>query len=179
MYQGVIVSEEELERKGPLETAPGSFLFQIHLKIQIKIPQGKSDPLFKVNVDAPSFIRDNERITLNISCTRNAYIYVFSVDEKDKVWPVFPNSIDAENWVGADGTITLPTQAMKRAGMILKGEVPEGLKETSETLRVVAVKKKVEALVLTNKNFLDIIRNLVELDKSDWTLETVSYRIEK
>ncbi len=179
--RGLITGEKELDRSGPEDLGSGSYRYTVKLQVNVKYPKGESDPFFTVRMEAPSTVKDGEEIEVRITPARDAYVAVFSVDEDDLVWPLFPNDADKADFVKGGETLVLPTQPMKDNGMAIRGSLPQGKNESSETLRVVCCKNQVKLLENAGAKvkFFDLISKLVEMDKNTWCLGTVVYRIVK
>lgn len=178
------------DRVLPLSSGRG-YRMQVSLKARVVDRRQNADPGFTVSVDlGRRRFRDGEDVTMSITSTRAARLYVVDVTDDGAV-VLLPNAHQPDTRVPAGGTLRFPGTELSARGVGLKAQVPKGQSRSIETLVVVAVKgdAQLPSLQPTEGIFRveeargavrllgDITAPLFKLPVSEWTVMQVPYEV--
>jgi len=192
--KGVIIGEDTLE---PASLLPGNQtdnkpVYETKLSIKIKNVE-KNDPYFylTMNFDPKrSSFRDGEAVSLKAIASKDCYLTVFSIGADNKLYLIFPNTIQTDNHIKIQDTI--------RIGNLVMGLLP-GFSSSAESIVGIATKENFPFINFEDKNrwknqvmsdgqyiefrFIDGATKLGEwlgtLNEDQWTLERLPYAITK
>lgn len=142
-------------------------------------PQRKEiDKGFQVslNLNRTEF-KEGEEAQAIVNVTRDAYIYLISVDKDWNQVVAFPNQIVQENFLKANELFIYPDDTHKKRGIHLVAELPKETEFSAETLRVLATKQQ-----FPETWFKEKYNQLLEkLDQAgmDWCESTSAFTIKK
>ncbi|MDE2293711.1 MAG: DUF4384 domain-containing protein [Elusimicrobia bacterium] len=74
-----------------------------------------------------------------VTVNHDAHVMLFSADFSGRLWPVFPDSADADDLVRAGKPLDFPDAAQRAAGIRMTAALPPGQKTSVEMLRALAV----------------------------------------
>ena len=138
---GRILKEERL-RSGPAD-APGcpGCRFVAHIRACIVPLPDHSDKGFKVDtfLNRTRFA-DGDEGQIQIAPSRDAYIYIYSVDVNWDAAMLFPNAYADDNLVKAGQVFVFPSEELKTRGVKVKARLPAGATVSAEMIRVIASK---------------------------------------
>jgi len=116
-------------------------------------------------------------------------VYIFSVDEEQNAYLVFPNKRALKNEIAATGEIHFPEQD---SNFTIVAVLPEGKSSATEVLHIIAVKDQqlfsMEEFVekesgsykqLTMGDFRNLLSRLAKLERDQWTMQVIPYQILK
>lgn len=140
---GLILDEKVLSA-GP---GPRGTKYAVKLKTCVARQPEKMDKGFRVMLDLnrQTFVEGDEAVA-EITATRDACVYLINVDTQGNMAVVFPNSHAAENCTAANRKLMYPDPRLQRLGVHLKALLPPGARTSTETLKVVAFKTKMDHL---------------------------------
>ncbi|MBI4801528.1 MAG: DUF4384 domain-containing protein [Elusimicrobia bacterium] len=133
--------------------------------------------------------QEGEEVIISLKITRDSYLYIFSVDEENKTWLVFPNRYLKENRIAAGAEFRYPPTG---SGLQMKAALPPGRTEAMEFLHIISVKnnrlldleetkefKLNDYLLLDFGDFSKLAERLGKLDRSEWTMAVLPYELRK
>lgn len=133
--------------------------------------RGAVDPAFQVKASLDRQIYGpGEQVSLSVTPTKASFVYVFSCDERDNLYPVFPNRGRGKNRLEAGEALELPGDG----GVAYRAVLPEGRGSARERLLVVAAEQELPAGL---DKLSTLMRRLAELDRRQWTLQLAPYEI--
>jgi hypothetical protein len=119
--------------------------------------------------------------------SRDAHVYIFSIDEEQNAHLIFPNTVWRESRVEAGTDFVYPP---KGSAVGLAAALPEGRDRAVEMLQVVATKKTplltVDGLrekdvgiykTLSAGTLEHVMSKLGKLDRDEWTMAVLPYEI--
>lgn len=127
---------------------------------------------------------DGEPVSLTVAATKESYLYLFSWDENDDLYLVYPDRPGRDNRIAAETAVTLPAAG---SGVNFRAVLPSGKTQSAERMLIIASQKEVimpeappaKDTVAAHKvgTLTDIMKRLAQLDRKDWTLQVISYDI--
>ncbi|MBI4668039.1 MAG: DUF4384 domain-containing protein [Elusimicrobia bacterium] len=166
-------------------------LFECRVKIRGRVVfNGEPDPGFEIKADLTrSLLKDGEEVAFKARVSDDSYLHVFSVDEEQNVYLVFPNKFFPDAKTAADKPFEFPAEG---SGLALRAALREGTNKATEVLHIIAVKErplfKLEELgeesvgpykVLTPGKLGEVMAKLAKMKRSDWTMVVLPYQITK
>ena len=108
-----------------------------------------SDKGFKVDVtlSRTRFVDGDEGL-IQVTTTRDAYLYIYSVDVDWNAAMLFPNDFVADNHVKAGQALIFPSEDLKKRGVRVKARLPAGATVSAEMIRVIASKEPLPSSLL-------------------------------
>lgn len=103
-----------------------------------------------------------------LTTTKNAYIYLFSVDFDQNATRVFPVEGARGHRSKAGKPFIYPSERHRKDGVTFGAELPEGAGSSIEMLRVIAVRSNVGKLLDDAKTYPEVVRKL-EGSGAVWT----------
>ncbi len=192
---GRVLKEDTLAH-GPfdLPDCPGC-LYGAHIRTCIIPMKDGTDKGFRVEVTLKRLrYVDGDEAEIQITSTRDAYIYLYNVDMDWNATLMFPNVYSTENRIKAGETFVYPTEELKRSvGAQVVAELPKGAEVSAELLRVVAAKSPLPDSILKggakrkargeteirgSGTFLDLMRRL-SASEAEWVDDNVAFTIYK
>ena len=124
--------------------------------------------------------------------TKDAYLHIFSVGQDDTVTVLYPNRFVAEGFVQAEKQLVFPDEAQRMQGLRLRVFLQEGSTKAIEKIKLIATAKKIDLTkgriregvfqVYPGKDsalVTDLLKELAQLDESEWAETTIPYEIRK
>lgn len=130
-------------------------------------------------VTSPVF-QSFDEIHIHASANQDAYLNIFSVDQNGNISRLYPNEYSRFEKTAGGKELTFPDDAQRKAGLKLKVRTPKGIKKSVESVLVVATKDNVTFLNAKdneNPTITDLMRELSELDPSQWASKTAGYEV--
>ena len=136
MAAGMIVEEDTIQ---PAKLLPGEEtnnkpLYEVQLRVKIK-QLANEDPYFQLSMKLDpdrSIFHEGEQVALQIKSTKECYLTVFSIGADNRLYLVFPNVTQNNNYLKAHSVCPVSGLTM--------GLLP-GFKEASETIIAIATKE--------------------------------------
>jgi len=97
-----------------------------------------------------------------VTASRDARLYLFSVDFDGRAILVFPSEGAADNRVRAGVPFAYPDEALRAGGIRLVAELPKGHARSVETLRELAVERDVSYLFAGLERYADFVKAVEE-----------------
>ena len=138
---GRIVKEKQLAA-GPIDVGDcRGCKFAVHIQVCVTPLRDLSDKGFRVSlaVNRTRLIEGDEA-EISVNTSRDAYVYIYSVDLDWNAGLLFPNAYSPDNLVKAGETLTYPSEELTRRGIRVRAELPPGSRVSAETIRVIASK---------------------------------------
>lgn len=116
--------------------------YAAHIRACIVPLADQSDNGFKVDVslNRTRFV-DGDEALIQVTLTRDAYLYIYSVDVDWNAALLFPNDFAADNHVKAGQAFLFPGEELKKRGTRVKARLPAGAAVSAEMIRVIASKE--------------------------------------
>lgn len=102
-----------------------------------------------------------------VTATKDARLYLFSVDFDGRAILVFPSKEAPDNRIRAGVPFAYPDEALRSAGTRLVAELPKGQVRSVETLRALAVERDASSLFTGLERYDDIVK-AVEESGASW-----------
>ena len=136
------ILKEVLIVHGPLDA--GDCLacrYAAHIRACVVPLTDHSDKGFKVDVtlNRTRFVDGDEGL-IQVTTTRDAYLYIYSVDVDWNAAMLFPNDFAPDNRMKAGQAFMFPSEDLKRRGVKVKARLPAGATVSAEMIRVIASK---------------------------------------
>jgi hypothetical protein len=140
---------------------------------------GVHRPERQEQISSPVF-QNGDEIHIHATANQEAWFSIFSVDQFGAVSKLYPNDFTKQEKLPAGKEIVFPDDAMRQSGLKLKVRTPKGKKNAVESVLVIATKEKAALLDRVKAQDLtitDLMRELSEMDPSQWVDETVGYEV--
>jgi hypothetical protein len=125
--------------------------------------------------------QSNDEIQIRVMANEDAFLQLFSVDQYGNVSKLYPNPYvkQLKALPGGEDFI-FPDDALRDRGLRLRVKTPKGVKQSIESVLVIAMKEKTPLLAdksLENPTITDLMKELSNLDPSEWAESTVGYEV--
>lgn len=192
------VLKEDILSAGPVNLQScKACLYEAQIQACILPLQDQNDKGFKVYLSLnQSRFLDGDEAPITVTSTRDAYLYVYSVDPDWNATLIFPNEYAPDNRIIAGGTFSYPNETLRHKGIRSVARLSPGLKVSAEMVRVVATKAplphalmelsgatKTEDNIPTASNFqrggsfLKLMRKLQSIDL-EWVDDAQAFTIQ-
>ena len=144
------ILKEVLVSHGPRDAGEcAGCRYAAHIRACIMPLADHSDKGFKVDVslNRTRFVDGDEGL-IKVTPTRDAYLYIYSVDVDWNAAMLFPNDFAADNHVKAGRAFIFPSEDLKKRGVRVKARLPAGAAVSAEMIRVIASKEPLPPTVL-------------------------------
>ena len=143
------------------------------------ISAGVHRPDRQEEVKNPVF-QNGDEIHIHAAANHDAWISMFSVDQFGGISKLYPNDYIKQEKIPAGKEAVFPDDPCRQSGLKLKVRTPRGMKKAVESVLVIATKEKA-ALLESRKNqdltITDLMKELSEMDLSQWVEHTVGYEV--
>ena len=134
----------------------------------------------------------NEEMLITVVVSDEAYIHIFNVGQDNAVTVLFPNKFRRDNFLSAKKELIFPDDELREMGIRLRVVPPPGANKALEKIKLIATKKNLdlvqgkfnEAIFRVYQGtdtglVTDLIKELTELEDSEWAEMTVPYEVLK
>jgi hypothetical protein len=137
MSSGMILEKKILEGK-----LIGSDFYTVTLKAKVGKLEGENDPLFKLEADLNrESYQNGDEMIINISSSKDCYIYVFNILSDETVSALLPNQYLEENYLAKGTSIRVPPVPPEKGKKIkFWVDLPEGKSQATEMILVLGIK---------------------------------------
>lgn len=165
-------------------------LYRVKLRVLIEPYHPEKQTIYTADLAlSKTVINEGERITLSYKVNENSYVYLFSVAADGSVTLLLPNSLERSNYAEKGKVYLYPDKESK---IVLTAQFLPGFKgrEAVEKVKIIATKGRADLLSLGFQEGMfitydakstgmisDLMRRLNQLDPSEWTENSVSYKI--
>jgi hypothetical protein len=129
--------------------------------------------------ESPVF-QNNDEIVVRASANHDAYFSIFSVDQFGGLSKLYPNEYIKQEKQPAGKEIVFPDESCRQGGLKLRVRTPKGRKKAVESVLVIATKEKAPLLEDRKDQDLtitDLMKELSEMEPSQWVEQTVGYEV--
>jgi len=144
------ILKEVLVAHGPMDAGDcAGCRYAAHIRACIVPLTDHSDKGFKVDVtlNRTRFVDGDEGL-IQVTTTRDAYLYIYSVDVDWNAAMLFPNDFVPDNHMKAGQAFAFPSEDLKRRGVRVKARLPAGATVSAEMIRVIASKEPLPPTVI-------------------------------
>lgn len=188
--KGLIVHEKVEGRCGE---ESGRLYCYARIEAHVKPLKGESAPkmkFLKYSVQRPDndaavnnpVFQSNDEIQVKVTLDADSYLNVFSVDQYGNITKLFPNEYAKSEPVPARKAFVFPDDSLRTRGLKIRVETPKKLSKATETVLIVATKEKghfLEDASIDNPTITDLMKELSELDQSQWAETAIGYEVRK
>ena len=146
MQSALILDEEVVEAK-IVPLTEGEAKYQLRIKACVASLPDRVDKGFRIMLDMnkQNFVKGDDAVA-TITVTRSACVYLLNVDLEGNWTLLFPNPHARENCTTPDRPIIYPDARLQKMGIHMRAELPPGKRLSTEVLRVLAFKEKMDHL---------------------------------
>lgn len=178
------VLKEEILSAGPVDV-PGcaGCRFEAHIRACIVPLRDMTDRDFAVqlSLNRPRF-RDGDEAVMAVTCTRDAYVYLFNVDTNWNATLIFPNTYVSDNRIVAGQAFLYPDESLRAKGVHSVARLPSASTISAEMIRVIAVKTPLPNSLLATgphgSSFLGLMRRLTSTEL-EWVEDAQAFTIQE
>ncbi len=165
-------------------------VYRARIEVKVARQEGRPDPGFAVEVtpNKERFI-DGEGMQLEITATRPCHVTVLNITAADTVVVILPHEHRPASYVEPGDTLRVPDEHEKAMGISYPVTVPEGRRQATERVLVIATRTEPSLgvgwrntahhnQVPTRKAALvHMMRWLVQVPREEWTEADVVYQV--
>lgn len=148
LSSGMILEEKILRwetqtiQKG--ETSAPVLMYRVFIRAKVASEAASPDPAFKISatLNRPLF-KNGDDVVLRIKSTRDCYLTILVVTEKNHVFLVLPNKYKKINFLREGEEYSYPSETDVSKGLTLKAGLLPGVKRAKEHVRIIATRKPV------------------------------------
>lgn len=118
-------------------------------------------------------LREGDKISVEYSVRKKAYVYIFDLYADGAVL-LFPNGQNGQNAISA-GKYVFPSAADLKRGVHFDAGLPEGKKESLETIRAVVTGRPLDFSRIKNQE--DILQELFKLKRDEFEFIDLDFSI--
>lgn len=140
---------------------------------------GVHRPERKEEVKSPVF-QNGDEIHIHAAANQDAYLNLFSVDQFGAISKLYPNDFVKDEKTPAGKELVFPDDAVRQGGLKLRVRTPKGKKKAVESVLILAMKERTPLLESRKDQDLtitDLMKELSEIDPSQWVEQTVGYEV--
>jgi len=134
----------------------------------------------KVEAAASPVFQNNDEIIIRATANQDAYLSLFSVDQFGGISKLYPNEHVKQEKLPAGKEIVFPEDSLRQGGLKLKVRTPKGKKKAVESVLIIATKERsalLEDVKAKDLTITDLMKELSEMDPSQWVEQTVGYEV--
>lgn len=184
---------ERVDKADYTTTEDGGTRCRLWIKGKI-CSKGDIDPGYEIRLDLEgkklglnqTVYFPKDEVNVNFRLTRDSYVHLLCVDEKQRVYLLYPNQYTKSNFVKAGEVFEFPWENQLKLIAVL----PEGQSETLEFLHIIVTKNK--PLFLSEETretpqagyklfslgeLCNVTKRLAELNRDQWTMLVLPYTI--
>lgn len=136
------ILKEKVLRSGPQDVGDcAGCQFTAHIQTCIVPLSDTGDKNFQTNLtlNRATFVDGDEGV-MQVTVTKDAYVYIYSVELDWNAGLLFPNDYAGDNHLKAGETLTFPSEELRRKGQKVLARLPSGAKVSAEMIRVIVSK---------------------------------------
>ena len=194
VVRGVVLEEQILSEGvrevdvGPVQKAH-LYATMLRARVQPVAAERRGTFAIKGALNKAIFL-GNEEMVITVVPSDDAYIHIFNVGQDHAVTVLFPNKFRRDNFIGGGKELIFPDEDLRQLGIRLRVFPPPGTKKAIEKIKLIATKKNID---LVRGRFsepvfqvyqgqetglvTDLIKELTEMDDSEWAEMTVPYEV--
>ena len=136
------ILKEQVTWSGPQDVAGCvGCRFGVQIRACILPDTERSDKEFRVDLSLKrTLFVDGDEASIEVTSTRDAYLYIYSVDMDWNAVLIFPNDYVQDNQVKSAQTFVYPSEEIKQRGIRVVARLPVGATVSAEMIRVIASK---------------------------------------
>lgn len=126
--------------------------------------------------------QNNDEIQVRVSLHEDSYLHVFSVDQYGNISKLLPNKYFRDEIVPARKEFIFPDDSLRSRGLKLRVITPKNLGRAYETILIVATRGKehfLDEASSESPTITDLMKELAELDQSQWVEKAIGYEVRK
>lgn len=188
--KGLIISEK---KEDGCDAESGRLYCYAKIEAHVKPLKGESTSKIKflkhliqrpdkeIAVNNPVF-QNNDEIQVRVTLNEDSYLNLFSVDQYGNITKLFPNEYAKIEPVTARKEFAFPDDSLRTRGLKLRVTTPKNSHKAIETVLIVATKGKehfLEDASIENPTITDLMRELSELDQSQWAEKAIEYEVRR
>ncbi len=189
--KGVIVNEKILENKCQAQNDQISCIARIEASVKpLGLERKGNLKVLKATVQRPDkdaaakfpVFQNNDELQVRLASSEDAYVNLFSVDQYGGVAKLYPNDYCDQKRLTPDTAFQFPTAEQRSSGIKLRVHTPKGARRAVESILVILTKEKVRLLAddaLQNPMISDLMRDISDLDPSNWAEGTIGYEVKE
>lgn len=107
-------------------------------------------------------------------------LHLFSVDQNGGISKLYSNDLCHAESLASGRELVFPEEALRSSGLKMIVRTPKGVKKAVESVLVIATRENLELLEnkkITDPAITDLMRELSEMDPSQWVERTVGYEV--
>lgn len=134
----------------------------------------------KVEAAASTVFQNNDEIMIRAMANQDAYFSLFSVDQFGGISKHYPNEYVKQEKLPAGKEVIFPDDSCRQGGLKLKVRTPRGKKKAVESVLIIATKERsalLEDVKAKDLTITDLMKELSEMDPSQWVEQTVGYEV--
>jgi dimeric dUTPase (all-alpha-NTP-PPase superfamily) len=172
--------------------------YGVHIRACILPEPERNDKEFSVNLSLKrTTLVDGDEATIEVTSTRDAYVYLYSVDMDWNAALIFPNDYVQDNYVKAAQVLIYPSEEIKRRGIKVVARLPVEASVSAEMIRVIASKIPLSKAIIyaterehegenlpgsskihSQGSFLTLMRQLNRTD-TEWVEDAQAFTVHK
>ena len=136
------ILKEKVLKSGPQDVGDcAGCQFTAHTQTCIVPLSDTGDKNFQTNLtlERTTFVDGDEGV-MQVTVTKDAYVYLYSVELDGNAGLLFPNDYAVDNHLKAGETLTFPSEELRRKGQKVLARLPSGAKVSAEMIRVIVSK---------------------------------------
>ncbi|MCI0473892.1 MAG: DUF4384 domain-containing protein, partial [Ignavibacteria bacterium] len=95
--------------------------YKVFIKAKVGMEKGKPDPAFKIKTDLNRTVfKDGDSVAIEVKSTKDCYLNIFVVTEKNDVYLIFPNRYKKDVFVKRGEVFVYPSENDIVRGLTLK-----------------------------------------------------------
>lgn len=134
----------------------------------------------RTDMPANPVFQSGDELVIRTSANQDAWFHLFSVDQNGGLGKLYPNDYVKSEPVPAGRELLFPEDAIRQGGLKVVVRTPKGRKKAVESVLVVATKEKISFLddrKTGDLTIMDLMKELSEMDPSQWVEQTVGYEV--
>lgn len=189
LARGYVIEEKLLAKKRYMHG--DSLVHQVKLRAHVVAPKAERDPGFNLTAKLDRFTyKVGDKVRVDITSSRDAYLNVFSVADDGSVGALLPNRLGTPNKLTANQPFIFPPA--NQPGLKLEAGLPNGVNKQTERLKLIATRQPVNLLQGQFKENIGtfygpkdtglletLLRQLVQIDAKEIAETTLLYHIER
>jgi len=134
----------------------------------------------KVEASTNPTFQNNDEIVVRASANQDAWVSIFSVDQFGGINKLYPNEYVKQEKLPEGKEFVFPDESLRQSGLKMRVRTPKGKKKAVESVLIIATKDKLSLLEDAKGRDLtitDLMKELSEMDPSQWVEQAVGYEV--